>query len=330
MSLTVTIETDASCFTTLEAEWLTLLKSAVTNTVFQTPIFLRNWWQTLGDGKLQVVVIRDNDNVLRGVAPFFIQTSERNKQELCFVGCVNVSDYLDVIVDASVQQQVYAALHSALTTQIEWQELFLCSLPENSPTRNFLKTNFPQAVETIQDVTPQIDLPATWEEYLAVLDRKQRHEVKRKWRRAEELDHSFDLITTAEDARAAVEEFIQLHKASSAEKQSFWNEAHLVFFRKLIPDTAAAGWLKLFFLQIEGKRVATMLIFDYNNKYDLYNSGFIPDAYKEVGTGTTLTAYTIKHAIDNNRRIYDFLRGGEEYKFRLGAHTHTVYDIKIA
>ena len=329
MSLTVHIENNPNCFATLEQEWLQLLERSITNTIFQTPQFLRNWWETLGSGTLQIVTVRDDSNVLRGIAPLFLQTNNNNQQELCFVGCVNVSDYLDVVVDTEYEREVYAAFTTALTEKIEWEALFWCSIPEASPTREFLKTQFPVAVETIQDVTPQITLPTSWDEYLAALDRKQRHETKRKWRRLDELDHQFELITDEQTAASAVDEFIELHKASSAEKRNFWNEAHLVFFKKLIPDTARMGWLRLFFLNIEGKRVATMLAFDYNNKYDLYNSGFYPDLYKEVGTGTVLTAYTIKHAIENKKTIYDFLRGDEQYKFRLGAVSKNIYDIAI-
>jgi CelD/BcsL family acetyltransferase involved in cellulose biosynthesis len=329
MSLTAHIETDPNCFTTLTAEWLELLEHSLTNTVFQTPQFLHTWWLTLGSGTLQVIVMRDETQALRGIAPLFLQTNSAGLQELCFVGCVNVSDYLDVIVHKDFEKPVYELLYETITQKIAWQELYWCSLPESSHTRDFLKTHFPQAVESVQDVTPQIALPAVWEDYLAHLDRKQRHEVKRKWRRLDELTHEFELITDEDSATAAVDEFIELHKASSAEKKSFWNEQHLVFFKKLIPDTAQMGWLKLFFLQIEGKRVATMLAFDYNNKYDLYNSGFYPELYKEVGTGTVLTAYTIQHAIENKKAIYDFLRGGELYKFRLGAVAKNVYDISV-
>jgi CelD/BcsL family acetyltransferase involved in cellulose biosynthesis len=329
MSLSITVETDPRCFRELENEWLDLLQHSITNTIFQTPIFLRDWWETLSEGELYVVLMRDSENTLRGIAPLFVQQNSRGKKEVCFVGCVNVSDYLDVIVHKDFEKEVYDGLYTALSEKIEWEELFWCSVPERSPTRAFLKEHFSKAIEKVQDVSPQIVLPNSWDEYLSSLDRKQRHEVKRKMRRLDELEHEFELITEKNASEQAVEEFIQLHKSSSAKKKDFWNEEHLVFFRKLVPDAAHFSWLKLFFLRIEGKRVSTMLIFDYNNKYDLYNSGFLPDMHTEVSTGTTLTAYTIRHAIENKKAQYDFLRGGEEYKFRLGAVSQNVYDISI-
>ncbi len=330
MSLTITIATDPSCFAQLESEWLELLERAQTNTVFQTPQFLSAWWEALGVGSLQVVVLRDNAGIMQGIAPLYIEITGEGKRQLSFIGCVNVSDYLDVIVSKDHSTAVYQALYEFLQAQNGFDTVYWCSLPEYSQTRAFLKDSFPQAQERIQDVAPYISLPSTWEEYLSTLERKQRHEVKRKWRRLEELDHIFEVITEEYAAKDALDEFIALHTTSSAAKREFWNDEHLKFFKELIPRMARAGWLRLFFLTIEGKRVASMLLFDYNNEYELYNSGFDPALYKEVGTGSTLTAYTIKHAIEHGKGIYDFLRGGEEYKYRLGGVKREVFDISIA
>jgi len=72
-----------------------------------------------------------------------------------------------------------------------------------------------------------------------------------------------------------------------------------------------------------------MLIFDYGGHYDLYNSGFNPD-FSSLSPGQVLTAYTIKDAIENGRTLYDFLRGNEEYKFRLGGIPKPIYDLSFS
>jgi CelD/BcsL family acetyltransferase involved in cellulose biosynthesis len=216
-----------------------------------------------------------------------------------------------------------------LKNQLKWESIFLCSLPETSPTRAWLKAVFSQARETQQDVSPSIELPANWEEYLESIDRKQRHEIKRKMRRVEEVEHTFEVITSEEDAHQALPDFISLHKASSTEKRDFWDENHLKFFSTFIPAAGAAGWLKLFFLKIGEVRAAAMLVFDYNNQYLLYNSGFDPNQFKNLSTGNVLTAYTIQQSIEEKKSVYDFLRGNEEYKFRFGAVSKPVFDIMV-
>lgn len=330
MLLQTSIHTDASIFEELQQEWLDLLNRSITNFVFQTPQFLSAWWKTLGEGELQIITLRDEEGTLVGLAPLYLHKNSENKNELCFVGCVNVSDYLDMLIDQKYQLEGYAKLEEVLTAELnDWQAMYLCSLPEDSPTREWLKKIFVSAKEIQQDVSPQIVLPQSWELYLARIDRKQRHEVKRKMRRVEEVDHQYEVITEEADAKAALPEFIELHKKSSAEKRDFWDESHLQFFAEFIPAAAKAGWLKLYFLKIENVRTAAMLVFDYNDQYLLYNSGFDQAAFKHLSTGNVLTAYTIQKAIEEKKTVYDFLRGNEEYKFRFGAVAKPVYDIVI-
>lgn len=41
-----------------------------------------------------------------------------------------------------------------------------------------------------------------------------------------------------------------------------------------------------------------------------------------------LLLYLIEHAIQNGRREFDFLRGNEEYKYRMGGQDRPVIEIK--
>ena len=94
-------------------------------------------------------------------------------------------------------------------------------------------------------------------------------------------------------------------------------------------ETAQAGWLKLFFIEVNGIEAAAMLCFDYNNEFLLYNSGYDPEQFANLSPGNVLTAYTIQEAIRLGRIRYDFLRGDEDYKFRFGAQPEPVYDLSI-
>jgi len=107
-----------------------------------------------------------------------------------------------------------------------------------------------------------------------------------------------------------------------------------------LPRFAEQGWLKLFFLHIDHwlensfdlpmptQPIAAMLIFDYDGVYNLYNSGYDP-RYRQLSAGQVLTTLTIQHAVENQKTVYDFLRGDEEYKFRLGGKPEAVFDLKI-
>jgi CelD/BcsL family acetyltransferase involved in cellulose biosynthesis len=330
MSVTAQSYSDTAVFSELAPEWHALLANSRTNHCFQTPEFMSTWWKSLGSGTLEITTFRGDSGELIGLALLFLHEFE-SAPALSFVGCVDVADYLDFVIHREHQAEVYQAICQYLQSRTGVQ-LKLCSIPDDSPTRSQLQAFFgeAQAIVTQQDVAPLIQLPESWEAYLESLDRKQRHEIRRKWNRLErEVAHSFSVITDPTLTDQATDVFIALHKASSPGKSRFWDDHHVAFFTDLLKSFAQAGWLRLYFLEVEGKSAATMLVFDYNNRYYLYNSGYDPEYLRHLSTGNTLLAYTIRDAIEQGRAVYDFLRGDEAYKFRFGAAAQPVWDAAV-
>jgi CelD/BcsL family acetyltransferase involved in cellulose biosynthesis len=252
------------------------------------------------------------------------------------VGCVEVSDYLDIIAAAGREGQVYQALLDYLAgpQAPDWDCLCLCNLPQGSPALTLLKElaqarGYRARVE-FEDVCPVIQLPAGWDEYLETLDKKQRHEIRRKIRRAEgaaALD--WRVIGAADDLEEAMTDFISLHELSSSEKERFWDDSMKAFFKAIARVFMAAGWLQLSFLQIDGHRAAALLCFDYDDAILVYNSGYDPALYAHLSPGIVLFACCIRQAISLGRRRFDFLQGDEDYKFRFGAQRTEVYQLQI-
>lgn len=322
----IEVHSDPTCFTTLTSEWLELLAQAHTNTVFQTPQFLGTWWDVFGNGDLHLITIRNNSQLV-GIAPLYIHESEQGSQ-VSFVGCVNVSDYLDLIVHTHYSNEVYSVLIQHLK-QLKKMSAYLCSLPENSLTLQQLQNSFTSYTETVQDVCPRIILPKSWEVYLESLKRKQRHEIRRKFRRLAEVNHEFKVHQSTDAVTNSIPTFIKLHALSSEDKRDFWDEEHITFFSSVLPALAKQGWVKLFELTVDGNAAAMMLVFDYNTEFQLYNSGFQPELFGSLSVGTVLTAHTIKQAIEQEKTVYDFLRGDEEYKFKFGAEPKEVKDVSL-
>ncbi len=61
----------------------------------------------------------------------------------------------------------------------------------------------------------------------------------------------------------------------------------------------------------------------------LYNSGLNPVDFPGLSPGVVLLTFSIEDAIRRHFRLYDFLRGDEEYKYRMGAQKTNVYKITI-
>ncbi len=329
-----TLYTNSTAFEQLAPEWDDLLLRSVHAPFFMRYIYQRTWWHYLGNDNLTLIAIRADSGQLVGLAPLYGKTTAAGQRELTFVGCVDVSDYLDLLVDQDYVETVYQALLDCLAG-LTWDKLYLCSLPYNSITQ----TQFAQAVAqrgwqaqvSQQDVCPVITLPATWDDYLAGIDKKQRHEIRRKIRKIEtEAETSWYTVDSTEGLAEAMALFIELHQKSTQNKEDFWNEQLIQFFKRLAHELAQAGWLKLYFINVNGEPAAAMLCFDYQNELLLYNSGYDPERFANLSPGNVLTAYTIEEAIKQGRARYDFLRGDEVYKFRFGAVAEPVYDVTVS
>ncbi|MBX3063136.1 MAG: GNAT family N-acetyltransferase [Anaerolineae bacterium] len=325
--------TTSEQFASLHADWNRLLPHNATNQIFLTHEWQRLWWDAYHPGELFVLVGRNEIGELIGVAPWFI---EAETQTIRSIGCVDVTDYLDVIALTEEREAFLAAVADYLVeARAQFGCLDLCNIPDHSPTLDYLprfltERGFSVLVKQ-QEVCPIIDLPADFESYLNGLDKKQRHECRRKMRRATEDGENVGWYVVGEqhDLNAEIDAFLQIMAASHPEKAEFLkNPQHIEFFRTMMPQMFACGWLQLAFLTVNGERAATYLNFDYNNNILVYNSGLIPERFSYLSPGIVLLLFLIEDAIKKGRTEFDFLRGNEEYKYRMGAVDHPVMNLE--
>ncbi len=322
-------------FEQLKPEWNDLLKRSPADNIFSTWEWQSSWWKAYQAGELWLIACRDDAERLVGLAPWFIQTQAEGERVVRSIGCVDVTDYVDVIVDPEHAEEVYGLLALHLHEQRgRFDRVNLCNIPEVSPTLKQLGTALEQqgfAVEIeMQEVCPVIRLPDDYEVYLEQLDKKQRHELRRKVRKAEnEAVITWCIIGEKHNLDEELNAFLKLMAASQKQKAEFLEDPkNLAFFKLVMPIIFERGWLQLSFLCVNGERAASYLNFDYNNKILVYNSGLLPDAHSTLSSGIVLLVYNIQHAIELKREVFDFLRGNETYKYRMGAMDTRVFKVK--
>jgi len=327
---------DESGFEILREEWNALLRRSEMNTVFLTHEWQSVWWAHLGEGELLIVTVRDDAGDLVGIAPLFCAEHADGQRKVEFVGCKDVSDYLDFIVAAGHTREVLRAVLEVLERNAPaWDVVRLCNVPETSPTCQVLAalaTERGYAAEVVvDDVCPVVHLPDSWEAYLEMLGGKDRRELRRKLRRAARTAHmEFQLLCQPEEIEAVLPSFFELHQMSHPEKAAFMNEQMQGFFRAMSRAMSEKGWLELALLRFDNVPVAAMLAFDYEGEILLYNSGYQAEGYyATLSPGWVLIALHIQSAIERGRKVYDFLRGGEEYKYRFGGRDTRVYGLTI-
>ncbi len=325
----------AQIFTDLAPEWNALVCRSASNRIFSTLEWQSAWWQAFKPGPLHVLTWRDAFGQLLAIAPLFIDNKGDNERVLSLVGCKEVTDYLDVIVDRDHLDDLLPCIADRLLAlRDHYDRIELCNLPASSPVLAALphllhKRGF--EVEVLrEDVCPVIQLPATWPEYVSSLDKKQRHELRRKLRRARgpALQVDWYQVGPEHDLHEEVSRFIDLMAASDPAKRRFLEDpGNLSFFRNIAPVMLERGWLRLNFLTIAGERAASYLNFTYNNEMLVYNSGLLPEAYGRLSPGIVLLAWNIRHAIEEGISRFDFLQGDESYKYQMGGRDEAVFNL---
>ena len=316
-------------FELLADEWNNLLSFSASHVPFLRHEYLSTWWKTLGGGEwshaeLNVVFAREGDKLV-GIAPLFFTENLEGEPALMLLGSIEISDYLDVIARpedlSSFLEGLLAFLGDSQTP--DWRVLDWYNILETSPTLPALQRAAESCGWSYSQANlhhcPYIPLPEDWETYLAGIQKKQRHEIRRKIRRAE--NHSADLrwyiVENEADLDAEIDELIRL-MAQDAEKERFLTGVMRSQMQAAVHAAFQAGWLQLAFLEIDGKKAAGYLNFDYGDHIWVYNSGLNYDL-GELSPGWVLLAYLLQWAMQNGRTMFDFMRGDEDYKYRFGA-----------
>ncbi len=321
-----------------EEEWNTLLQRSASNVPFLDYGYLKRWWEFKGGGEWQdgelAILSGRHDGELVGIAPFFTATHE-GKRKLLFLGSIEISDYLDLIVDSEYTGEFVSRIFDQLSESFpSIKEILLYNLPQASPNLALLEEQaqahgWKAQVERAYH-TPIIQLAGDWETYLNGIDKKQRHEIRRKLRRAEESPEAIQwyVVDDRNDLQREIDDFFDLMILDD-EKKKFLTPRMRDQMRSLIAWANERKLLQLSFFTVEGRKAAAYLCLDYQERIWVYNSGFDPQ-FREFSPGWVLLAYLIRHAIQSGKRSFDFMRGDEDYKYRFGAADDFVMKVQFS
>jgi CelD/BcsL family acetyltransferase involved in cellulose biosynthesis len=325
----------------LKDAWNNLLSESISHVPFLRYEYLKSWWETRGGGEWSenarpAIVTAHEGNRLVGIAPLFL-TEWEGLPCLMLLGSIEISDYLDLIVRPADLDKFTAELLPFLADSKNglptWSRLELYNVFDNSPTITSLqqvaqKQGWQFNNEPFRP-SLSIVLPGDWETYLSGIDKKQRHEIRRKMRRAysSELPVRWYIARDPVTIDAEINAFIQLMELDP-EKARFLTPLMRENFHRTIRCAYDEDCLMLAFLLVDEKKAAAYLSFDYIDQLWVYNSGINSD-YIEYSPGWVLLGELIKWSIENGKKAFDFMRGDEDYKFRFGAIKRDVMRISL-
>jgi CelD/BcsL family acetyltransferase involved in cellulose biosynthesis len=260
-----------------------------------------------------------------------------------FFGASYHADYATVLAAPADLPAVAAAVadHCAvLGERRRWDVVDLRRLRCGDPAADALASAFEarRAAEgwlvdlEREDVCPVVDLPvgASMDDYLGTLGKKERHEIRRKVRRAEAVGEV--VLADSADPLADLETFIELHQKKWGEMGLFpptpGGDQSRVLFRRLFELYGPDGALRLSFLSVGGRRIAAGVHLEMDDSVLYYNAGVDPDA-RDLSPGVVMVHYYIARALAAGKRRFDFLRGDEPYKYEWGAHDEPIQRLLV-
>lgn len=314
------------------ARWEELLARGPRASPFLSPRFLLPWHRALGRG-CDVRVARWAPG--GGPDEGLLFLCRHGEGGWTFLGGEKVADYLDAVVAPAHAGAFWREFLELGLPALGGGPLRLPGLVEGTPALSLLPSicrerGLSCSVEEM-DRAPFVSLPASFGEYLERLGGKERHELRRKMRRAGELLPGLAFRVTRTPGELAIDlpSFVELHRKSHPAKEEFMDEAMAAFFREVAEGFLASGRLRLAFLSTQGVDVASVFQFRAGGALLLYNSGYDP-LLRAANPGLVLIARSIGQAVDEGCAEYDFLRGTERYKYDLGGVDRVIYRLTVS
>ncbi|MDQ4024715.1 MAG: GNAT family N-acetyltransferase [Actinomycetota bacterium] len=335
--MTQTVTTDVRVHTGVEAfglpAWPELFARDPDRHVFGTPEWNRVWWEEFaGDKELAVLEVR-RDDATTAILPLYRKV-EDGRKVLRFVGGIDLTDYLGPVCAPGDRRHAAGALVEWLRAgDVEWDELDAHNMPVPLGFAEFLveradTCDFRFALDQ-EETAAVLPLPGDWDAYLASLDSKERHELKRKRRRLMR-DHPDAVFRSAtpETLEGDLNVFVDMHRGAEGHKGHFMKPEVATFFERVARAFMPLGWLRMDFLEVGGRAIASTFGFEVDGVFYLYNSAYEPDAAR-LSPGLMLVSELVKESIERGFEKFDFLRGPERYKYQLGSQAVPLNNVRV-
>lgn len=168
-----------------------------------------------------------------------------------------------------------------------------------------------------------------WNEFLRSRSRNQRQQMSR-FERSLRREHRlhYRLSDDPDRLNADLDLLFALHRARW---RGSWSAflAHEPFHREFAACALERGWLRLWFMELDGTAVAAWYGFRFEGVEYAYQSGREP-SLDGSSVGFVLLVHSMRDALQKGGHEYRFLRGGEAYKNRFANQDPGVAMVGVA
>jgi CelD/BcsL family acetyltransferase involved in cellulose biosynthesis len=319
----VDLVSDTSAFLALEGDWNAAVDRAAVPHPFLRHEWMRTWWDAFGgSARLHILVVRRDGRVC-AIAPLMF---ERTQMYGLPVRCLRFlqNDHTprtDVIVADHSDDSYRALWHAIQDAGSRWDVLQLSQIPGGSISRErFLKLAAGEGRQTgvwESGAAPYLQLPSGWDAFQNTLSSKFRQNLRNRLGRLSQLgEPALEVVADPDAIRAAKPDAQRLEDSGwkSTEGTAIASDKSVEQFYTLLTERAGeCPWLRLLFLSVGGRRIATAYAAVYANRLFLLKTGYDP-AFAKCSPFKLLTYFAVKHACEQGYSELDFLGDTEPWK----------------
>lgn len=329
----------------LKENWDAVYTSDPEGQFFLSWTWISNWLD--GDRSQWFILAAAPDGSSEYVAffPLRLRTKMRRRggfyNELTLAGR-GLSDYSGIIAHPDHEGEAVAAFGRYLrranwaTLTLEYYRsspVRLERLLRFLPTKQFRRKKVPSINKDNIDnlICPYINLPDTWDDYLATLGSNTRQKMRRFLRKVDDGEEYRVTVTNEETFERDIEILLNLWATKWSARKGNRIPGLLRANRGMFRSCFETGTLFLPVMwQGDTPLGALAILADQQKKAFLFfMAGRNETVRTPVPSGVALHAYSLRHAIENGIKTYDFLRGNEEYKYMFGVEEVRIHNLVI-
>lgn len=275
---------------------------------------------------------------LIGIAPWYIERSGLKGSVIRWLGDGEVcTDHSSLLCRACDSQQVAETLAKALTEQFDdWDRIELTAVDDDDAPIQLLVSELANRACIISkenaDSVWVLDLPGSWDTYLATLSKSHRKQLRQLQHRILETSRAkWHYVENADDFEFGWKVLVDLHqqrRISIGEPGCFASQTFHNFHCETARRLLGRGQLRLSWLELDGTPAAVEYHLADRTAVYAYQGGMDPNRLGDE-PGRLSTIRCLQQAIEEQQQRFDFLRGDEPYKAHWRATPHAVVNYRV-
>jgi hypothetical protein len=318
-------------FLELRDEWNKILERSRDKDIFLTWEYLSTYWKHFGKEKKLRILCTEDENKIIAIAPLRQSRYGFPRgpfgynviEPMGYRGLTpEGADYTGFIITERGTECLKLFLNY-LAEHDDWDFIYLFDVPGTSIIPDLLP-KISDAIPTFELIEgvmcPYISTPNSMDIFLKELSANFRYNLRRYVRKLEK-DYQrvefkrYDELGSVEEAMKIFFQLNQKRWKSKHMPGAFNTQEVRNFYKDVAKLFANNGWLALYFLTVDDEPIAGLYSFEYNQKMYGALSGFDP-YYSKYSVGNLVLLKVIEKCIERKIKEFDFMKGGESYKFR--------------